>query len=46
MTVEEMVGAAKKLSDSAAGGARETKADNQAVLGLRGEFLPHNLLFH
>lgn len=31
--------------DSAAGGARETKNAGQAIMPLRGETLPHNLLF-
>ena len=31
--------------DSAAGGCKETKGAGQAVLPLRGEILPHNLLF-
>lgn len=31
--------------DSAAGGAKSTKGSNQAILPLRGEILPHNLLF-
>ena len=30
--------------DSAAGGAKEAKLQNQAILPLRGEILPHNLL--
>ena len=31
---------AQQISDSAAGGARETKRSNQAIMPLRGEFCP------